>query len=124
MTMGMTRGTAARRPVAKINGTLGRVSTGQSYLRARNHTSTIRQTMMVAAGMKPPRNSATAEVFVTWAITIMKMAGGTSMPIAVPAAISDAESWRLYPAFVSGGIKVEPRAETSAIFEPQMSEKK
>ncbi len=57
-----------------------RVSTGQSYLRARKYTSTIRQTMMVAAGMKPPRNSATAEVLVTWAITIMKMAGGTSMP--------------------------------------------
>ena len=28
----------------------------------------------------------------TWAITIMKIAGGTSMPIAVPAAISEAES--------------------------------
>ena len=51
--------------------------------------------MMVAAGTKPARNSATAEVLVTWAITIMKIAGGTSMPIAVPAAISDAESSRL-----------------------------
>ena len=50
--------------------------------------------MMVAAGMKPARNSATAEVLVTWAITIMKMAGGTSMPMAVPAAISEAESSR------------------------------
>ena len=51
--------------------------------------------MMVAAGTKPARNSATAEVLVTCAITIMKMAGGTDVPIAVPAAIRDAESWRL-----------------------------
>ena len=50
---------------------------------------------LIAAGTKPARNSATAEVLVTWAITIMKMAGGTSMPIAVPAAINDAESCRL-----------------------------
>ena len=92
--MGMTIGTAARRPVERINDTLGRVSTGQSYLRARNHTRIIRQTMMVAAGTKPARNSATAEVLVTCAITIMKMAGGTSMPMAVPAAISEAESSR------------------------------
>ena len=41
------------------------------------------------------RNSATADVLVTCAITIMKMAGGTSMPIAVPAAIREAESSRL-----------------------------
>ena len=93
--MGMTSGTAARSAGSTGSATLGRVSTGQSYLRARNHTSTIRQTMMVAAGTKPARNSATAEVLVTWAITIMKMAGGTSMPIAVPAAISEAESSRL-----------------------------
>jgi hypothetical protein len=95
MTMGMTSGTAAFRPVATMREMLGFESTGQSYLRARNHTSTIRQTMMVAAGMNPPRNSATAEVLVTWAITIMKMAGGTSIPMAVPAAISEAESSRL-----------------------------
>src|SRR3954470_22992364 len=95
MTMGMTRGTAALRPVVTIRATLGLLSTGQSYLRALRYTRIIRQTMMVAAGTKPARNSATAEVLVTWAITIMKMAGGTSMPIAVPAAISDAESWRL-----------------------------
>ncbi len=42
--------------------------------------------------MKPARNSATADWLVTAAITIMKIAGGTSMPIAVPDAISDAES--------------------------------
>ena len=87
----MTSGTAALLPVVKISATLGLLSTGQSYLRARKYTSTIRQTMMVAAGTKPARNSATAEVLVTWAITIMKIAGGTSMPIAVPAAISEAE---------------------------------
>ena len=48
--------------------------------------------MIVAAGMKPARKRATAEVLVTCAITIMKMAGGTNMPMAVPAAISEAES--------------------------------
>ena len=47
---------------------------------------------MTMAGTNPATNSATAEVLVTWAITIMKIAGGTSMPIAVPAAISEAES--------------------------------
>ena len=46
--------------------------------------------MMTIAGMKPATNSATAEVLVTCAITIMKIAGGTSMPIAVPAAIREA----------------------------------
>jgi len=80
--------------------------------------------MMTMAGTKPATNSATAEVLVTCAITIMKIAGGTSMPIAVPAAISDAESRRSYPALLNGGISAEPSAETSAIFDPQMSEKK
>src|SRR3954470_17724312 len=76
ITIGMTSGTAALLPVLRIMVTLGLLSTGQSYLRARNHTSTIRQTMMVAAGTKPARNSATAEVLVTCAMTIMKIAGG------------------------------------------------
>jgi hypothetical protein len=48
--------------------------------------------MITIAGMNPATNSATAEVLVTCAITIMKIAGGTSMPIAVPAAIREAES--------------------------------
>ena len=47
---------------------------------------------MTKAGTKPARNSVTAEVLVTCAITIMKMAGGTSMPMAVPAALIEAES--------------------------------
>ena len=80
--------------------------------------------MMVAAGC-PPRNSATAEVLVTEPITIMKMAGGTSMPIARPARD---QRGRVLGA-VAGALErrpsvVEPSAETSAIFEPQMSEKK
>ena len=50
--------------------------------------------MMTKAGTKPARNRVTAEVLVTCAITIMKIAGGTSIPIAVPAAIRDAESRR------------------------------
>src|SRR3954462_2904394 len=80
--------------------------------------------MITKAGTKPATNSATADVLVTCAITIMKIAGGTSIPIAVPAAISEAESRRSYPARVKGGISEEPSAETSAIFDPQISEKK
>ena len=48
--------------------------------------------MITIAGTKPATNNATADVLVTCAITIMKIAGGTSMPIAVPAAISEAPS--------------------------------
>src|ERR1051325_391572 len=88
------------------------------------YTTPIRQNMMTSAGTKPATNSATADVLVTCAITIMKIAGGTSMPIAVPEAINEAESRRSYPARVSGGISDEPSAETSAIFDPQISEKK
>ena len=47
---------------------------------------------MTAAGMKPARNRATADWLVTALMTIMKIAGGTSMPIAVPAAINEAAS--------------------------------
>jgi hypothetical protein len=80
--------------------------------------------MITRAGTKPATNSATAEVLVTCASTIMKIAGGTSMPMAVPDAISDAESRRSYPALLSGDISEEPSADTSAIFDPHMSEKK
>ena len=48
--------------------------------------------MMTSAGTKPATKSATADVLVTWAITIMNIAGGTSMPMAVPAAMREAES--------------------------------
>jgi hypothetical protein len=53
---------------------------------------TQRQTAITAAGMKPARNSATADVLVTTEMTSMKIAGGTSIPMAAPAAISDAAS--------------------------------
>src|SRR3954447_10043597 len=80
--------------------------------------------MITSAGMKPATNSATADVLVTCASTIIKMAGGTSMPIAGPAAVREDE-WRpAQPARANGGISEEPSAETSAIFDPQMSEKK
>jgi hypothetical protein len=87
-------------------------------------TNRHRHTPITAAGMNPARKSATTEVFVTSPMTIIKIAGGTSMPIAVPDAISEALSSERYPARFNGGISVEPSAETSAIFEPQMSEKK
>ncbi len=49
----------------------------------------IRQAAVTAAGMKPPRKIPTTEVSVICASTIMKMAGGTRMPIAVAEATSD-----------------------------------
>ena len=39
--------------------------------------------------MKPPRKMPTTEVSMIWPSTIMKMAGGTRMPIAVAEATSE-----------------------------------
>src|ERR1700730_19233112 len=120
----MTSGTAASRKEGSRRRQLGRVSWGQPRRCAWIITNKHRQTPITAAGMNPARNSATTEVLVTSPITIRKIAGGTSIPIAVPDAISEALSSERYPARFKGGIRVEPSAETSAIFEPQMSEKK
>ena len=49
-----------------------------------------RQAAVTAAGRNPPRKMATTDVSVTWPSTIMKMAGGTRMPIAVAEATSEA----------------------------------
>ena len=120
----MTSGTAAFFNAVQIRMKLVRVSFGQPMTWAWISTRTQRHAPIVAAGMKPARNKATADWLVTALITIMKIAGGTSIPIAVPAAISDAPSSARYPAFFSDGISAEPRADTSAIFDPQMSLKK
>jgi hypothetical protein len=50
----------------------------------------MRQSAVTAAGRKPPRKMPTTEVSVTWPSTIMKIAGGTRMPIAVAEATSEA----------------------------------
>ena len=52
--------------------------------------TTVRQAAVTAAGMKPPRKIATTDVSVTWPSTIMKIAGGTRMPMAVAEATSEA----------------------------------
>ena len=88
----MTSGTAASRSERSRKRQLGRVSLGQPRRCAWISTSAHRQAPITAAGMNPARNSATTEVLVTSPITIMKIAGGTSMPIAVPEAISEAPS--------------------------------
>ena len=50
----------------------------------------MRQSAVTAAGRKPPRKIPTTEVSVTCPSTIMKIAGGTRMPIAVAEATSEA----------------------------------
>ena len=45
--------------------------------------------MLTAAGMKPPRKIPTTDVSVIWPSTIMKMAGGTRMPMAEAEATSE-----------------------------------
>ena len=85
-------GTSALRAARSRNAQLGRVSLGQPSRRACTNTSAHKHRPTTAAGMKPARNSATTEVLVTSPITIMKIAGGTSMPMAVPEAISEAPS--------------------------------
>ena len=52
--------------------------------------TTIRHAAVTAAGMNPPRKMATTDVSMIWPSTIMKMAGGTRMPMAVADATSDA----------------------------------
>ncbi len=88
----MTSGTAAARNERSRKRQLGRVSLGQPSRWAWIKTSTHRQAPITAAGRKPARNSATTEVLVTSPITIIKIAGGTSIPIAVPEAIKEALS--------------------------------
>src|SRR4051794_39025202 len=124
MTIGITIGTAASLDARNRRSQLVSVSFGQPRTCAWINTKTQRQSPTTAAGMNPARNKVTADWLVTAAITIMKIAGGTSIPIAVPDAISDAASSGRYPARRSDGISAEPSADTSAIFDPQMSEKK
>src|SRR5882672_3823885 len=90
----MTIGTAASRSERSRNMRLGLVSLGQPKRCDWIATSVQRHAPITAAGTKPARNSATTETLVTSPITIMKIAGGTSMPIAVPAAISGAPQRR------------------------------
>ena len=88
----MTSGTAAFFSAVSTRDRLVRVSFGQPSTCAWISTSTHRHAPITPAGMNPARNNATADWLVTALITIMKIAGGTSIPIAVPAAISDALS--------------------------------
>jgi len=80
-------------------------------------------TASTSAGMKPPTNSAATDTLAMAPITIIRMHGGTRMPIAEAAATTLTACSGRYPARVMGGIIVEPMAETSAIVEPEMPEK-
>src|SRR2546425_807539 len=91
---------------------------------ARRKITTIRQPGVRAGGRRRPRKMATTDVSMIGPRTIMKMAGGTRMPMAVAEATSDAACSGRYPARSIGGVSIEPMAETSAIVEPEMPEKK
>ena len=56
--------------------------------------------------------------------TTMGMHGGTRIPIAVAEETMQTVSSELYPAFFMAGVSREAIAETSAIVEPEMPEKK
>src|SRR5512137_3009973 len=75
------------------------------------------------AGMNPPANNAATDTLAMAPMMIIKMHGGTRMPIADADATTLTASSGLYPAFVKGGIIVAPMAETSAMVEPEMPEK-
>src|SRR3990170_4186003 len=124
MTMGTTSGTSEAFPASTNRGQVGRTSLGQPSQCAWTKITAIRQAAVTAAGMKPPRKIPTTEVSVIWASTIMKMAGGTRMPIAVADATRDTACSGLYPARSIGGVIMEPMAETAAMVEPEMPEKK
>ncbi len=75
------------------------------------------------AGRKPAANSAATETFATEPMTIMRMHGGTRMPMAEAADTTATACSGRYPARSMGGIMVEPMAETSATVEPEIPEK-
>src|SRR6266498_4624633 len=75
------------------------------------------------AGMNPPTSSAATDTLAIEPITIMRMHGGTRIPMAEAAATTLTASSGRYPARVIGGIMVAAIAETSAIVEPEMPEK-
>ena len=75
------------------------------------------------AGMNPARNRADTEALAIEAITIMRMQGGTSIPIADAADTIATACSDLKPARRIGGIIVEPMADTSAMVEPDNPEK-
>ena len=124
MTTGTTSGTSDARPAAARLARVGSSSFGQPSRWAWTKITTIRQAAVTAAGMNPPRKIATTDVSMIWPRTIMKIAGGTRMPMAVAEATSDAACSGRYPARSIGGVSIEPMAETSAIVEPEIPEKK
>ena len=124
MTTGTTSGTSDARPAALRLTQVGRSSLGQPRRCAWTKMTLIRHSAVTAAGMKPPRKMATTDVSMIWPRTIMKMAGGTRMPMAVAEATSEAACSGRYPARSIGGVSIDPMAETSAMVEPEMPEKK
>ena len=83
-------GTSDSRNAAQNARQLGRPSFGQPSRCAWTMITTKRQRAVTAAGMKPARKMPTTDVSVICPRTIMKIAGGTRMPIAVAEATSEA----------------------------------
>src|SRR5262249_36511085 len=80
-------------------------------------------TARTTAGRKPAANRAATDTLATEAMTIIRMHGGTRMPMAEAAETTATACSLLEPALSWGGIIVEPMAETSATVEPEMPEK-
>lgn len=93
--MGTTSGTSEARPAARNWAAVGRASFGHCSRCACQKTTTMRQRAVTAAGRKPPRKMPTTEVSVTCPSTIMKMAGGTRMPMALAEATRETACSRL-----------------------------
>jgi hypothetical protein len=92
---GTTIGTSDSRAAVASSADVGGASFGQPRRCACRKMTAIRMAAVTAAGMKPARKIATTEVSVTCPSTIMKMAGGTRMPMAVAEATSEAACSRL-----------------------------
>jgi hypothetical protein len=89
MRIGTTSGTSDALPARTNSARVGLASFGHCRRWACTRMTAIRQSAVTAAGMKPPRKMPTTEVSVTVPSTIMKMAGGTRIPMAVAEATSD-----------------------------------
>src|SRR4030042_2080829 len=82
--------------------------------------------MMMArtrGGMNPPAKSAATDTSAMAPMMIIKMHGGTRIPMAEADATTLTASSGLYPARVKGGIIVAPMAETAAMVDPEIPEK-
>src|SRR2546428_14063023 len=75
------------------------------------------------AGWSPPTKSAATDRLAMDPMTIMRMQGGTRIPIADAAATTLTACSGLYPARVRGGVMAAAMADTAAMVEPGIAAK-